>query len=139
MLNPSSLKPYLLTVSLFSNSTSIQTATANLTATLLQDYGFYPISYSSIVGRISTVSFDILCPNYIDKNTTLSLSFNPALITITFPSPSDSSYTVSQTSGTVLMTKWASVAVNFLTIMNVAIVNPQAALSYTISGTLSFK
>jgi len=138
MLNPSSLKPYLLTVSL-TNSTSTLTLMANLTATLLQDYGFYPIGYSSIIGRSSTVSFDILCPNYIDKNTTLNLNFNSSLIAITFSTPSDNSYTVNQGNGTVLMTSWASVAVTFLTIVNVVIVNPLAAVSTTINGVLSFK
>lgn len=138
MLNPSSLKPYLITVSL-ANSTSTLILKANLTATLLQDYGFFPIGYSSTIGKSSTISLNILCPNYIDKNTILSLSFNTSLISITFSPPSDSSYTVTQTGGTVLLTSWASVAVSFLVIKNVTITNPLAALSFAINGVLYFK
>jgi hypothetical protein len=76
MLNPSSTKPYELTLSL-TNSTSTITLKANLTATVLADYTISLMSYATTVGRTSsTVTLSLPCPNYIDPSTKLILLFN---------------------------------------------------------------
>lgn len=135
MLNPSSTRPYELTLSL-SNSTNTITLKANLTATVLGDYSISLIGYSSTVGRTSsTVTISLPCPNYIDPTTKLVLLFNSTLISITIIN--STSYTLTQAAGVIQATGWTTIS-RTMVITNTTVVNPQAGITFTISGNLSF-
>jgi hypothetical protein len=78
--------------------------------------------------------------NYIDPTTFLNLNFNSTLISIAFPSTS--TYTVLQnTNGVVIISTWNSLASSKgqVILSNIAITNPLAAFTYTISGSFYFK
>jgi hypothetical protein len=88
----------------------------------------------------STISIDFIMYNYIDTTSYLSLSYNTTLIGIIFPNTS--SYTVIQNAnGTAIFTNWNNIASysGKITLTGVAITNPQAAISYTVSGLFYFK
>jgi len=104
--------------------------------TLLRDFSFSPISYSNLAGKSSAaVYFNLGCQNYIDHNTILNLTFNTSLITITIPTITGI-YTTIQTNGSVLISNWTNFNNGYLNISGVNIVNPIAAISYQIKGTL---
>ena len=139
MMNPSSTKPYSINSTL-SNSTSSLTISGSLTVTTLPIYPLSFQTYSQVLGATSSaITISFIMNNYIDSNSFLSLTYNTTLIAITFPNTS--SYTVLQnTAGVAIFTNWNNVA-SFngqVTLTGVAITNPQAAISYTLSGTFYF-
>jgi hypothetical protein len=140
MTNPSSSKPYSINLTL-SNSTASKTLTSTLTATSLAAFPLSFAGYSKVIGATSSaITIDIIMNNYIDATTYLSLSYNSALIAITFPNTT--AYTVLQNSnGTALFSNWNNL--NSLggkvTLTGVAITNPQAAITYTVTGLFYFK
>lgn len=140
MTNPSSTKPYSINATI-SNTTSSATISGSLTVTTLPNYPLSFQSYSRVLGATSSaISIDFIMYNYIDSTSFLSLTYNTTLIGITFPNTS--SYTVLQnTGGVAIFSNWNNVASynGKVTLTGVAITNPQAAISYTVSGTFYFK
>ena len=151
MLNPSSTKPYYINIT-FLNSNNTEIVSYNylntnrrnsLNATRLTNITFFPSSYSTRIGASNTnVSFDIQMNNYIDSNTILLLQFNSTLIVPNFASTT--SYNAVATTGAVNIRNWSTNYLNaiksqgYLTLTGIAINNPAAAISYTISGLLYF-
>lgn len=140
MINPSSTKPYQINVTL-TNSTTSLTLSRTLTVTNIPNYPLTFKSYSRVVGATSSsITIDIIMNNYIDPTTVLNLNFNSTLINISIPSTS--TYTSTQTtSGIVNINSWSNLLTfgNSITLSNVAITNPLAAITYTISGLFYFK
>jgi hypothetical protein len=140
MTNPSSTKPYPVTLTLTNSSASLN-LTSSLTVSSLLNFPLSFQSYSKVLGATSSsISIDIVMNNYIDSTTVLSLSYNPALITITFPNTT--SYNVLQNSnGTVLISNWNNLLSlgGKVTLSSVAITNPPAAIVYTVTGSFYFK
>lgn len=140
MLNPSSTKPYQINATI-SNSTTSVTLSSTLTATTVPTYPLTVKSYSRVVGATSSsITIDIIMSNYIDPTTVLNLNFNSTLISIAFPTTS--TYTVLQnTNGVVLISTWNSLASvkGQVVLSSIAITNPLAAFTYTISGSFYFK
>jgi hypothetical protein len=101
------------------------------------------ISYSRSVGASSSsIQLDTIMNNYIDPSTFLSLTYNSTLITISFPNTSN--YNVLQNiNGSVLISTWTNSYLQSLggkvALSNIAITNPQAAITYTITGSFYFK
>ncbi len=140
MINPSSTKPYQINVTIANSSTSL-TLSRTLTVTNVPNYPLTFKSYSRIVGAVSnSITIDIIMNNYIDPTTILNLNFNSTLINITIPSTSTYSATQS-TTGNVSISSWSNLNTfgNQVTLSNVVITNPSAAITYTVSGSFYFK
>ena len=89
MLNPSSTKPYPLTVTLHNSSTST-VLTQSLTATQLQDFTFIASNYDRSAAAVSSsVSFSLTNPIYMSFSTVLSLRYDSNIISLTIPSTAD--------------------------------------------------
>jgi len=133
MLNPPSTKPYLMnltfsrgsapTTLVLSTYLTINTINHQLTFTIRQNN-------RNVGATTSTASFDFDSVNYFDNNTLLSLVFDSSKINITFPS--SSSYTISQGSGRINISKMSFTMSNTLSFSSVTITNPKAALTYVI-------
>ena len=140
MSNPSSTRPYSINVT-FSNSTASRTLSSTLTVSTLANYPLSFISYSRVIGATSSnFNMDIVMNNYIDSTTFLSLSYNNTLISITFPNTT--SYTVLQnTNGNAIFSNWNNLAsLNGKVVLSgVSITNPQAAISYSVTGLFYFR
>lgn len=140
MINPSSTKPYQINVTIANSSTSL-TLSRTLTVTNVPNYPLTFKSYSRVVGAVSnSITIDIIMNNYIDPTTILNLNFNSTLINITIPSTSTYSATQS-TTGNVSISSWSNLNTfgNQVTLSNVVITNPSAAITYTVSGSFYFK
>ena len=133
MNNPSSTKPYPITITIYSSTSSSASYSGSLSVTVIANSTFPLIGYSTDIGVTSNVEF-YLTPNYALKldGAYLETTFDSALIGISFGN--SSIYTVSSSGvGSAVFGGFLSASINSLRITNVTMINPEAALSFTIN------
>ena len=132
MLNPSSTLPYSLTAVLQQSGGSV-TLSASLTATTPQNYNIIASNLNTTLGSTSSVSLTLTNPTYLTSTTVLSLTHDINLVTMTIPSTS--SYTATDHgNGTTTITSWVSPVEGIVTLTGITVVNPSAALTYSLAG-----
>jgi hypothetical protein len=133
MFNPASTKPYLMNLT-FSRASAPTTVTLSTSLTI--NAVNHQLSFSirqnnrNVGATTSAASFDFDLVNYFDNNTQLNLVFDSTKINITLPS--SSLYTVSQGNGRINISSMSFSMGNTISIPNVTISNPRAALTYAI-------
>ena len=132
MRNPSSTKPYLITLTIDNGSTT-NVLTANLTRTIVSNYSFSTINYSSAAGATSSSAELYITPQYslLQNGSVMSITYNSIVISLS--ASGSSSYTVvSTTTGKVVIGNFSTQSYNLLQVAGLTITNPQAVTTHTI-------
>lgn len=133
MRNPSSTKPYPITITIYPTSGSTSTSySASLALAQITNSSFSLSSYMQTVGATSSNIEMYLSPQYALQlsNTYLKITYDSSLISISFGASTKYSI-VSSSAGSVILGSF-SLASTLLPLTNVSITNPQAAITYTI-------
>jgi hypothetical protein len=132
MRNPSSTKPYLITLNI-NNGTNSNVFTANLTRTSISSYSLSTINYSLSAGTTSNNAELYLTPLYglLQNGSFMSITYNSNMISLS-PSGSSTYTVVSNTIGRVVIGSFSTPSSNILQVVGLTIINPQASTTHTL-------
>ena len=134
MRNPSSTKPYPITITLYHSSGSSSSVTVDLTISSISNSSFPMVGYSISIGSTSNSAELYLSPQYAlhMTNTFLEITYDSTMITMSLGS--SSTYTIISTStNTFLLGSFSSSSLSLLRVTSVSISNPEAAISTIIN------
>ena len=131
--NPSSTKPYTISLTV-DNGTASNSFSANLTRINISNNTFATLNYTTTVGSTSSNSEFYITPSYslMQNSSFMRISYDSSIIALS-PSGSSSYTLISNTSGTVTLGSFRTQSYNLLQVVGLAITNPQAAVTFTIT------
>ena len=138
--NPSSTKPYLITVTLRSANLPDQAVSNNLTVKDVKNSDIVVTNWNSTVAATSSASFVVPVDFYFDTNIILRIVHTTSLINFTY-SPSTAYFVNStNTNGTVntLINRWTDTSRGVRILNNISVTNPAASFLLTLNCFLYF-
>lgn len=133
MYNPASTRPYQITVTLTSTTGTTSSYTGSLTVTQVSNTSFPIAGYSLNVGATSSAASLFLTPQNAQKFNSyfLRITYDSSLISLSLGTSTLYSV-VSSSAGTIVLGSFTSTS-NLLIIEKVTIINPRAAITFTIN------